>query len=190
MNLLDQFDHQIMQYFFINLLGRWEITDWILKILAVYLIYLVPIILLALWFWSSEMRKLALRSVGAGLYAWLVVSNLIGLLYFRQRPLPSQTIELFFHQPDKSFPSDHAAFLFGIVFSFYLAKKYKMGNLLLVISLVISMARVVAGIHFCFDIIAGALIGFLIALIFYLGRNPIDRVLSPLIVLAKKIRLA
>ena len=57
-----------------------------------------------------------------------------------------------------SFPSGHAAFFFAIAFIAYYFDK-KLGYIFLGGALLMGLARVVAGIHFPLDIIAGALLG-------------------------------
>ncbi len=63
-----------------------------------------------------------------------------------------------------SFPSSHAATFFAIgMFLFFYHKR--LGGLYLAAALLVSLSRVVAGVHWPIDILAGSLIGILCALI-------------------------
>jgi len=159
-------------------------------VLATNLIYLVPPFLVIYWFWGD--KKVALRAVLASLLAWQGLARLIGWLYFRPRPfvtLPAQ--EWLFHRPDYSFPSDHATFLSALAVSFYLAGEKKVGVGLAFLTLFVSLARMVVGFHYPTDLLAGWLLGGLVAALFFRFKNPIDRFFcQPLIRLVQKLRLA
>jgi len=184
-------DHQIFNYFN-HLAGQNHFLDKILLILALYLIYLVPLILIILWFWSGEAKKIALKATAAGLLAWLGFSNLIGSFYYRARPFVSQTEikELLFHRPDRSFPSDHAAFLFALAFTFWFLKYRKLSILIFFLAVLISVTRIIVGVHYPADIVAGFLLGLVSAVLIWFLDKPLDKIFEPLISFFKKLRLA
>jgi undecaprenyl-diphosphatase len=85
---------------------------WKLNIAAVtadYLIYLIPLILVALWCWGNEsQRTLALKACVVALVA-LGVNQLLSILWPHPRPLMMGLGHTFIpHAIDSSFPSDHA----------------------------------------------------------------------------------
>ncbi len=141
----------------------------LLRFLAISLIYLLPILLTVFWFWPKfdrESRRRALfLSLLAGLFGWLVINSLIGELVFRERPFVSQASvrELFFHRPDKSFPSDHATAAFSVGLTLFFLKNTGEGAVFLAIGFLSGFSRVVAGLHFPTDIIASLLVGLLSA---------------------------
>ena len=63
---------------------------------------------------------------------------------------------------DFSFPSGHAAFFMGLAVAIFLHHK-KAGYLFFVFALIIGIARIVAGVHFPVDILAGYLLGGIIS---------------------------
>ena len=70
---------------------------------------------------------------------------------------------LFLHGGMDSFPSGHATFFGALILStFYINKK--LGIFCLVTGLLVGMARVAVGIHFPVDILAGYILGTLVAL--------------------------
>lgn len=176
---------------FLNgLIGRSAVSDELIKIIAVYLIYAIPLFLLIYWFLGN--KKTVLRAFISGVLAWQGFAKLIGHFYFRPRPLsvfPSK--ELIFHRPDYSFPSDHASFLFGVAFAFYLCGEKKISYYLFAVSIIITIGRVIVGFHYPTDILAGAILGILVAWIVWLIRREVDKwVTNPIIFVAKKIKLA
>lgn len=180
-------------WWFNGLTGQTVWLDWALKIVSVGFVYVVPLILIVFWFYGSREKLIAIRVVTFALTGWLGVNSLIGLIWFRNRPFIRLigTQEIVFHQPDKSFPSDHATLGFSLAIGLLLAGYQKLGWFLLVWTAVFSLARVIVGVHFPLDIVAGLIVGTGFGLIGHWWRKPFDRsVGSTLIRLAKILRLA
>lgn len=160
------------------------------KIIGVGLVYTIPILLIFVWFAYS--RKIALRAVIAGLLAWEGLSKLVAYFVDRPRPSFSQigTKELVFHRPDTSFPSDHSAFLMAIALTFYLSGHRNLGHLVLGVAILVGIARVGIGVHFPADIIAGWIVGAVVAFLIHMIERPLDKtILEPIIAFARKFRL-
>jgi len=173
---------------FANSNNTWQA---VFKFFSVYLIYIVPVFLIVLWFWSAQSKKAALRSTFAGLISWLVVANLLGRIINRPRPFQIEGVkELLFHRPTYSFPSDHAAFLFAIAFSFYLSGYKRLSYFTLATAVLISLARLGVGFHFPLDLLGGIIIGLLVAWLVWLFDRPLNYLYNFLIVIAKKLRLS
>jgi len=172
-----------------NLYGSSGALHLFWKILAEYLIYPLPLFLVLYWFFVS--KKIALRAFLAGVFAWFGFAYLIGNLYFRARPeAVIKGRELLFHRPTYSFPSDHAAFLFAVAMSFYLASNKKAGIWLFVISAIISISRIIVGFHWPSDILAGWILGIIAAYLIFLIKDPLERhIINPLIWLVRKVHL-
>jgi undecaprenyl-diphosphatase len=129
----------------------------------------------------------ALFSSGLGLGLAMVIGKSLN----RPRPFEAGGVqEILFHRPDYSFPSDHATLLFALAMSFYLSGYKKLAYLMLVLGITIGAARVMAGVHYPSDIIAGALVGIIAAYLLKLLDPIMDHVYRFIISLAKKIRLA
>ena len=191
MEIAINLDHTIFNYFY-QLNGQSSLFDKILIFLAMYLIYAVPVILVVLWFWPKDSKKVALKAVTAGLVAWFGFCNLIGAIWFRARPFVAQANirELAFHRPDRSFPSDHSAFLFAIAFAFWLLGYKKLGVAMFILAVIISVTRIIVGVHYPADIVSGFIIGLLAAVLIWYLRKPLDKIFDPLIGWLKKMRLA
>jgi len=161
------------------------------KILAEYLIYFLPVILIVVWFWSKESKKLALRGLFSIILAWPIFSTIIGKLVNRPRPFEVSGVqELLFHRPDYSFPSDHAAALFALAFSFWFSGAKKLALGVFAYALVISFFRVATGIHWPSDILAGIVIGLIAAYTIDLFDKPLNIVYNFILKIAHFLRLA
>ncbi len=162
----------------------------ILIVLGVGLVYIVPVILIVVWFGYS--RKIALKAAIAGLLAWEGLSKLIAHFVHRARPSLSQigAKELVFHRPDTSFPSDHSAFIMAVALIFYFAGYKKLGHATLAMAIVVGIARVGIGVHFPGDVLAGWLVGLVVAYLIQLIDQPLDRyILEPVIQFARRLHL-
>lgn len=158
--------------------------------LASLFIYLLPVILLVMFFRSYRDRIQSIKILLATIITWRVLSSLVaGLLYgqygFRDRPFAEYGIqELFFEQPAKAFPSDHAAVLMVATLLFFYYRYPKLGWLFLIGGVVSSLSRVVVGFHWVGDVIGGWLLA---GLVYWLLRvldqplsNLLDKILTAL----------
>lgn len=138
----------------------------LLYFVASYFIYSLPLIVLYLFFYSYKDRLNAIKIFIFSVFSWKVISLLVGtILYgvyeFRDRPFASLGIqELLFEQPEKAFPSDHAAVLATATVCFFYYKYPRLGWLFLIGGVLISsLARVAIGFHWFGDVVGGWLIG-------------------------------
>ncbi len=191
MEIVRNLDQTIFQYFY-QLAGQNHFQDKALIFLAMYLIYSIPVILIILWFWSDSAKPVALKATAAGLVAWFGFCNLVGVFYLRARPFVVQANvrEILFHRADRSFPSDHSAFLFALAFAFWLSGYKKLSLAIFLLSAIISITRIIVGVHYPADIIAGFIIGLISALLIWYLRKPLDAIFEPVITFFKKLRLA
>ncbi len=133
--------------------------------LASYLIwFLGALAVIFLWRRRAVARDFVTLAAGGALaYA---VDAVIGLLVFRQRPFLLLGLDPLVNTAHLagSFPSDHAAIAFSLAAGYSFLDK-KNAWLFWALALVVSLGRVVAGVHFAGDVAAGALIGTLAALV-------------------------
>lgn len=77
---------------------------------------------------------------------------------------PDLTSALLVPTDINSFPSGHAAFMFALAFTLYSFDK-KGGRIVFGLAILTGIARVLAGVHYWYDIVGGALFGYVVALI-------------------------
>lgn len=161
------------------------------KFFSEYLIYFVPLFLIGLWFFSAKAKLVVLRAALAAILAWPVLALIAGKIINRPRPFMLGGIqEIIFHRPDYSFPSDHAAALFAVTFSFFFSGFRKIGYFMLILSTVICIFRVSNGLHFPTDILAGAVFGLVASWIVQILDPILNKIYQLIIKIAQKVRLA
>jgi len=178
-----------------SLVGHSFWADKIILYLSVGVVYLAPLVLIGLWFYSRYAKQPALQLLFSALLSWQVFNRIIAkFIWYRERPFINAKIEikeLFFHRPDHSFPSDHMTFFTALTVASFLAGYRKLGWFFLTTGFVVGVSRVVIGVHYPLDIVGGIVTGVLGALIIYWLRAPLKRwVYEPLIKFARKVHLA
>ncbi len=124
----------------------------------------VVLVLMAVFlFRRAQAREATVAATLSALAAWSA-SMAIKLLYVSNRPFvgrPAASTLLTYGGPD-SFPSSHASFFFAIAFGLYFYHR-RLGDLALLIAVLISLARVIAGLHWPLDIGGGVVLAALVA---------------------------
>ena len=160
---------------------------------AEYLTYCIPFFFVYVWFYYPKLREVSVRSAVVGIVGWQIIAPLIAKLWFRERPVDMSILgekEVLFKRPSYSFPSDHAIFLFSVATGFYMAGYKRLGIAFYIVALIITLSRVVVGVHFIGDIIVGACIGIAIGWLAWHYRDALDPIIiKPFIVIAKWIKL-
>ena len=149
--------------FFLNgFLGRSAWGDVVIGFFAVYLSYIA-----VLWFLWAVSRAGRLRGErwrvfsGAGaavLLARGIITPLIRFFIHRPRPFAVLPVRALFFDSSWSLPSGHAAFFFALAAAVYAYDK-KIGTTLFLVSALIGVGRIAAGVHYPTDILAGLLVG-------------------------------
>jgi undecaprenyl-diphosphatase len=126
--------------------------------IADYVIYLVPLCLIAMWLFGDEgQRETALRACCVTFLA-LGINQLIGLAWPHPRPFVMGIGHTFLeHAPDPSFPSDHGTIFASIALSLLLGGVRRYGLLIVLSGLAVAWARIFVGVHFPLDM-AGAVV--------------------------------
>lgn len=138
---------------------------------------LVILVLVGLWLYGAYKKNdrykidalMMLYSIGFAFLVYIVLN--LGLP-FRPRPETVSSIRpLVDHLPDNSFPSGHGIFAGASVLAAFLYGRRCIAWILLVTGLLMVLSRVLAGIHYPGDILAGYIIGLIGAYIVYRLRD-------------------
>lgn len=149
--------------------GR-TLPSWLVVFLATYLIWLMLAAVLAYSrrVDAAQPRLFFIQAILAALGA-LAVNFIIGLIYFRLRPFAALDFNpLISVSPlGKSFPSDHAAAAWALAASFWPNyKKFRRASgVLLAAAALVALGRMLVGVHYFGDVLAGAAVGVGIAII-------------------------
>lgn len=122
-------------------------------------------------------RRGAVAAVFSGALA-LAVAKVVSEIVARQRPFVDhpQAAHLFIsHARDYGFPSDHVTGGFAIAVALALRHRAA-GAVALALAAVVAVARVMVGVHYPSDVVGGAVIGTLVALVLWHPRvrGPLD----------------
>lgn len=163
---------------FLQINGENDTPAWLVHVaigMADYLIFLIPILLLCLWFWGShERRSLAIKACLVTLLA-LGANQVIGLLWQHPRPFMIGLGHTWIpHAADSSFPSDHMTVFSSIGLTLLFDGAPLVAVVTLLVGLCVAWARVFLGVHFPLDM-AGA-VG--VAAVTYAVATPIWRMLG------------
>lgn len=157
-------------------------NPWVLSaaiVLADWLIWLVPIVLVVGWLYGNNTirRVLILATLASAL--GLFANQLIALVWVHPRPFVlGLGHTLIPHAPDSSFPSDHLTVWWAIAFSLLAQDQLKFPTTLMAVAgLAIAWARIYLGVHFPLDMVGAAIIAALCA---WLVRALAGWYLSPL----------
>lgn len=160
------------QTLFLHLNANLSTAAWKLNIAAVmadYLIYVIPLALMALWCWGSKsQRELALKACAATFVA-LGINQLLGIVWPHPRPFVMGLGHTFIpHATDSSFPSDHATVFGAIGLTMVLANSRSIaGWAILMLGVCVAWARVFLGVHFPLDMVGAVAV----AGVVWLGIN-------------------
>lgn len=150
--------------------GQSGLLDWFIIFLASYLAYILPAVLLGLVFFSQYLKRqkweLLLVVAISSLIARFGVTELIRYFYHRPRPFLTLPTHQLLTETSWSFPSGHATFFFAFSTAVYLYNK-KWGVGFFIATILMTVSRVIAGIHYPSDILGGAVIGMLVAYAFF-----------------------
>lgn len=155
----------LSQYLFA--LGR-ALPHWLVVFLATYLIWLMFAVAL------MSIRRIALERPWCFLLQVVLVilsaraaKFIISLIYFRLRPFASLEFNplISMSSLSASFPSAHAAIAWALVFFLWpYRKKFRLvGVAMLVPAVLVTIGRVLAGVHFVSDVAAGVAVGLMVA---------------------------
>lgn len=148
--------------------GRGPTTDFIIVFLASYLPFVTIIIALLLAYYSpshwKESWRVFMAAAAAGVFARLVFAEIFYMFLHRPRPYLVHKVHQLITVNQWSFPSGHACFFFAAATVIYFYRK-DWGILFYILALIISTARVMGGTHYFSDVLGGAGLGILAALI-------------------------
>ena len=164
------------QAVFLNLNADLSTAAWKLNIAAVmadYLIFLIPLMLVSLWCWGNEsQRALALKACVIAFVA-LGINQLLGIGWPHPRPFMMGLGNTFIpHASDSSFPSDHATVFAAVGLTLVFANgRSAAGWTILLLGICVAWARVFLGVHFPLDMLGAVAV----VVAVWVGVSPIWR---------------
>ena len=150
------------------------IQVWAIRFFSDFHIFFMAGLLVVLWLYAVYSRQ-SLYKESALYVAWTILFSLAIYLALNQlfpiRPRPeavSAITPIIAHLPDNSFPSGHAIFAAAALVATVLFLKIRyLTTTVCSLGILMILARVMAGIHYPGDMIVGAFLGVVFALVFY-----------------------
>lgn len=129
---------------------------------------------------AARRWKLACGSALASAAVALLTNQILAQFWSRPRPYAAHVDATVFgaRSPDPSFPSDHASAAFAIGVAVVVYDRL-VGAIFVAVAALVASGRVITGVHYPADVLAGALVGAATALLVArLGRPLIDRLVQ------------
>jgi len=159
--------NQSIFIFINNFAEQWSWLDALMVFSAEDLMYVIVLAVLIYAIWDyKKWRDLAIVAIGSALVARFGVATLIRHFYYHLRPywLLPQTHLLLARETESSFPSGHTIFVFALATGVYRYNK-KAGICFYILAGLVGLSRIFAGVHWPYDVVAGAVLGILTAFI-------------------------
>ncbi|MDA8414263.1 MAG: undecaprenyl-diphosphatase [Desulfobacteraceae bacterium] len=170
--------------------GLGDIPLFLATLLAEYLIWLVPLLLIFIWFrdrTDSGRSRLFLAFFSAMLA--LGINQLVGLFYQHPRPFMAGLGHTYLsHGADSSFPSDHVTVFCAVGLALCLDRTTRcFGAILGLAALPVAWARIYLGVHFPLDMVGAFGTAFLSVVVTRLSASPLEKLLCrPILYLYKR----
>ncbi len=135
---------------------------------AEYTVYCLMLVLLFYWLTRSTKNKLMVVSAVFAFFIAEVTGKLLGLIYSHRQPFAvwSDVNKLIEKEVGNSFPSDHTIVFFSVCITIALFRK-RFWYLWVALALLLSISRIYVGVHYPVDILVGALLGIVAAILVY-----------------------
>lgn len=148
-----------------RLAGMYTFLNPVMKFLAEDAQYLFYLGVIIYWFTrTNQNRRMVAEALLSACIA-LGFGGILATLFYRDRPFVTHhVIQLINHPANASFPSDHATGAFVIASAIWMFRR-KDGLIWLMLAAGIAVSRIWTGVHYPSDVAAGALIGFISALL-------------------------
>lgn len=140
--------------------------DFIVLFFATFLLWFLFFGLIILWFIDGRIKKeQVVHALLAVTISWLI-AHFIKYLFPTVRPflVNGADVGVFFAPTDSAFPSGHTTQAFALAVTIFLHDK-KIGWVYLICALLIGIFRIIANVHYPIDILGGALLGTLVAMV-------------------------
>ena len=108
----------------------------------------------------------------SGGFAWIIAKVLKILINIPRPTVALPNVHSLFNETGYTFPSGHATFFMALAVTIFFFHR-KAGYVFIFFALLISLARIIGGVHYPIDILGGFVLGSLVAWsLWYFTKNP------------------
>lgn len=140
--------------------------DILIEFFATFFIWFLFLGLGILWIIDGKIKKeQVIHALFACFFAW-VIAAIIKHFFPTTRPflINGGDVDVLMRPSNGAFPSEHTTIAFALAVTVYMHDR-KVGWFFLTCALIIGIARIVANVHYPVDILGGAFLGTLVAVI-------------------------
>ena len=143
-----------------------ELLNPLMIFLAKYMEYILIAGVIIYWFTRTKENRIMVISAIISFIVAEIFGKLLGKIHSNFQPFVTlqNTNKLIDHAIDNSFPSDHAIQFFSICIVFLFFKK-NLRYIWLALAILVAISRIWVGVHYPLDVIVGALLGTITALL-------------------------
>jgi undecaprenyl-diphosphatase len=152
------------------------------RLVAAYVVALVPILLVLLWIRGNPDSRGGLVATAIATVLALGANQIVGQFWYEPRPfMIGLGRTLMAHVPENSFPSDHTTFMLTVGIGLIATGGApRWGRIVTVAGVLVAWARIYLGLHFPLDMIASALIAGIFSALSVWLVAPAQRFIVPL----------
>ncbi len=154
--------------------AAWKLN--LASVMADYLIYSIPLMLVSLWCWGNESQRAPALKACVVAFVALGINQLLSIVWPHPRPFMMGLGHTFIpHAADSSFPSDHATVFAAMGLTLVFASIRSLaGWTTLLLGICVAWARIFLGVHFPLDMVGGVAIVCAV----WLGISPVWRLVG------------
>ena len=136
--------------------------------MAAYTVFFLGLAVLTFWFTRSNENRMMVICAAVAFGVAEITGKLAGKIHTNHQPFAelSNVNKLIEKAIDNSFPSDHTILFFSFCTSFWLFQR-GWGFLWVILAFLVGVSRIWVGVHYPVDVLAGAVISVLSAVVVY-----------------------
>lgn len=140
--------------------------DLIIEFFATFLIWILFAGLIILWFIDGKIKKEQVIHALLAVTISYFIAFLVKKFFPTIRPFVAngREVDVLLMPHDGAFPSEHSTIAFALAVTIFMHDR-KIGSIFLVSAILIGISRVLANVHYPIDILGGALLGTLVAIV-------------------------